>query len=88
MKKEPFDRLRVRIVFVATALLLAGMSAAGAATVKGRVTMIDEKNRQITVDNSDVYSVAPNVDLNAIAVGAPAQLDVTRGTVTSAKKTG
>ena len=76
---------------LAAALMLAGISAAEAATVKGRITMIDEKSRQITVDSSDVYSVAPNVDLSAIAVGAEAQLNVTgragAQTVTAAKRT-
>lgn len=75
-------------IALTAAMLLAGMAAAHAATVNGRITMLDAKSRQISLDNNEVYSVAPNVDLGAVAVGDRAQLEVNRGTVTAAKKAG
>ena len=78
-----------KIVFAAAVLVLAGVSASQAATVKGRITMLDDKNRRLTVDNNEVYSVAPAVDLSGLAVGAPAQLNVSgAGVVTAAKRSG
>ena len=82
---------KTKFAIAVAALLLAGTALASAATVKGRITMIDEKNHQLAVDNNEVYSVAPSVDLSALGVGSEAQLEVSgragAQTVTAAKKT-
>ena len=67
----------MRVLVSALAFIMVLSSAAFAATVTGRITYLDLEAHKLMLDNSDMYSVAPNIAPQGLDVGRLVTVDVT-----------
>jgi len=67
----------MRVLVSALALTMALSSPAWAATVSGRITYLDLDAHKLMLDNSDMYTVAPNIAPQGLEVGRLVTVDVT-----------
>lgn len=67
----------MRVLVSALAFTMAVSSAALAATVSGRITYLDLDAHKLMLDNSDMYTVAPNIAPQGLEVGRLVTVDVT-----------
>ncbi|HVZ27573.1 MAG TPA: hypothetical protein VG798_02865 [Rhizomicrobium sp.] len=65
-----------KTIAVAIALLFASTLSTFAATVKGWITYIALNKQELLLGSTDMYAVAPNVDLSSVAIGDQVQLNV------------
>jgi len=67
----------MRVLVSALALTMALSSAALAATASSRITYLDLDAHKLMLDNSDMYTVAPNIAPQGLEVGRLVTVDVT-----------
>ena len=66
----------MKVLVSALALTMALSSTALAATVSGRITYLDLDAHKLMLDNSDIYTVAPNIAPQGLEVGRLVTVDV------------
>ena len=63
-------------ILISALALMALSSSAWAITVTGRITYLDLNARQLMLDNSDMYAVAPGIAPTGLEVGRLVTVDV------------
>ena len=69
--------MKGKILVSALGFTMALSSVAWAATVSGRITYLDLNAHKLMLDNSDMYTVAPNIAPQGLEVGRLVTVEVT-----------